>query len=212
VSIRIVLADDHPVVLAGLQDLFSAEPDIGVVARCQTGDDVFDAVRKHRPDVIVLDYRMPGMSPRELLRAIAQAKLSTAVAIYTANIDKSEMLEVVRLGVRGVVLKEMPPRLLVECVRAVHAGNYWLEKNVTAQALETVLRQQAGARRVGDLLTDREIEITRAVATGLRNKAIAGRFNISEGTVKVHLHNIYQKLELDGRHALATYAREHGLV
>jgi len=155
---------------------------------------------------------MPGMSPRDLLRAIAQAKLSTAMAIYTAGIDKSEMLEAVRLGVRGVVLKEMPPRLLVECVRAVHAGNYWLEKNVTAQALETVLRQQAGARRVGDLLTDREIEITRAVATGIRNKAIADRLNISEGTVKVHLHNIYQKLELDGRHALANYARDHGLV
>ena len=80
-------------------------------------------------------------------------------------------------------------RLLVECIRAVHAGKYWLEKNVTTQALETVLRQQAGARRLGDLLTDREIEITCAVANGLRNKAIADRLNISEGTVKVHLHN-----------------------
>ena len=163
--IRIVIADDHPVVLAGLGDLFSAETDIPVVARCQTSDEVLEAVVKHRPDVVVLDFRMPGMAPRDLLRAIAQAKLSTAVAIYTAAINKSEMLEAVRLGVRGVVLKEMPPRLLVECVRAVHAGKYWLEKNVTTQALETVLRQQAGARRVGDLLTDREIEIACAVAT-----------------------------------------------
>ena len=162
--------------------------------------------------MLVLDFKMPGISPRDLLRAIAQAKLSTALTIYTAAINKSEMLEVVRLGVRGIVLKEMPPRLLVECVRAVHAGQYWLEKNVTTEALATVLRQQAGARRVGDLLTDREIEIACAVATGLRNRAIADRLNISEGTVKVHLHNIYQMLDLDGRYALATYAREHGLV
>jgi DNA-binding NarL/FixJ family response regulator len=212
VPIRIVIADDHPVVLSGLDDLFSAEPDISVLARCRTSDEALDAVLTHRPDVLVLDFRMPGMSPRDLLRAIAQAKLSTSLAIYTAGINKEEMVESVRLGVRGVVLKEMPPRLLVECVRAVHAGKYWLEKNVTAEALETVLRQQAGARRMGDLLTEREVEITCAVATGLRNKAIADRLNISEGTVKVHLHNIYQKLELDGRHALANYAREHGLV
>ena len=211
-AIRIVLADDHPVVLAGLADLFAAEPDINVVARCRTSDEALEAVGKHRPDVVVLDFRMPGISPRDLLRAMAETRLPTAVAIYTAAINTSEMLEAVRLGVRGVVLKEMPPRLLVECVRAVHAGGYWLEKNLTAQALETVLRQQAGARRVGDLLTDREIEITCAVATGLRNRAIADRFNISEGTVKVHLHNIYQKLALDGRHALAMYAREHGLI
>src|SRR5262249_5290468 len=147
VAIRIVLADDHPVVLAGLADLFAAEGDISVVARCRTSDEALEAVGKHRPDVIVLDFRMPGISPRDLLRAMPEARLPTAVAISTAAINKSEMLEAVRLGVRGVVLKEMPPRLLVECVRAVHAGHYWLEKNVTAQALEAVLRQQAGVRR-----------------------------------------------------------------
>jgi DNA-binding NarL/FixJ family response regulator len=211
-TIRIVVADDHPVVLAGLDELFSLEADITVVARCRTSDEAFDAVAKHRPDVLVLDFRMPGMSPSELIRAIGQAKLPTALAIYTAAINKGELLEAVRLGVRGVVLKEMPPRLLVECVRAVHAGKYWLEKNVTAQALEAVLRQQAGARRMGDLLTEREIDIACAVAAGLRNKVIADRLHISEGTVKVHLHNIYRKLEIDGRHALATYARDHGLV
>lgn len=211
-TIRLVLADDHPVVLDGLQQLFSSEPDITVVAHCRTGHEVLDAVRKHRPDVLVLDFRMPGLGALDLLRAIAPANLSTALTLYTATIDKTEMLEAVRLGVHGVVLKEMPPRLLVECVRAVHAGKYWLEKNVTTQALETVLRHQAGARRVGELLTDREIEITCAVATGMRNKAIADKLNISEGTVKVHLHNIYEKLELDGRHALTVYARERGLV
>jgi DNA-binding NarL/FixJ family response regulator len=122
------------------------------------------------------------------------------------------MLEAIRLGVRGIVLKEMPPRLLVECVRAVHAGKHWLEKNIANRAIETMLRREAGARDLEGLLTDREIEITCAVANGLRNKVIADRLNISEGTVKVHLHNIYQKLELDGRLALTVYARTKGLV
>src|SRR5262245_8295588 len=207
-TISIVLADDHPLILDGLDDLFASEPDMSVVARCRTGNEALDAVGKHRPSVLVLDFRMPGLGTFDLLRAIAAAKIPTALTLYTAALNKTEMLEAVRLGVRGVVLKEMPPRLLVECVRAVHAGKYWLEKNITTEALETMLRHQAGARRVGDLLTDREIEIVCAVAKGLRNKAIADKLNISEGTVKVHLHNIYQKLELDGRHAVAVYARD----
>lgn len=211
-AIRLVIADDHPLILDALQDLFSSEPDVTVLAHCRTSSEALEAVRYHRPDVLVLDFRMPGMGVMEMLRALAEEKLPTAVTLYTAAIDKAEMLEIVRLGVRGVVLKEMPPRLLVDCVRAVHAGKHWLEKNVTTEALETVLRHQAGTRRLGDLLTDREIEITCAVANGLRNKIIADRLSISEGTVKVHLHNIYQKLELDGRHALTVYAREHGLV
>ena len=153
-AMRLVLADDHPLILDGLEDLFSSESDVAVVARCRTSTEALDAVHKHRPDVLVLDFRMPGMAPIELLRAIGQAKLPTAVTLYTAALSKTEMIEAVRLGVRGVVLKEMPPRLLVECIRAVHAGKYWPEKNVTTQALETVLRQQAGARRLGDLLTD----------------------------------------------------------
>jgi DNA-binding NarL/FixJ family response regulator len=211
-AIRLVVADAHPLILDALQDLFSSEPDVTILARCRTSDEALDAVRKHRPDVLVLDFRMPGMDAIAILRAMAQEKLPTAVTLYTAALDKTEMLDAVRLGVRGVVLKEMPPRLLVDCVRAVHAGKHWPEKNVATEALETVLRHQAGTRRLGDLLTDREIEIACAVANGLRNKVIADRLNIGEGTVKVHLHNIYQKLELDGRHALTVYAREHGLA
>lgn len=211
-TIRIGLADDHPLILDALEHLFTAESDIRVVTRSRTGGEALEAVRQHRPDVLVLDFRMPGMEGIALLRALGQGQGATTVTLYTATMTKTELLEAVRLGVRGVVLKEMPPRLLVECVRAVHAGKYWLEKNVTTEALETVLSQQAGARRLGGLLTDREIDITRAVSGGLRNKAIADRLNISEGTVKVHLHNIYDKLGLQGRHALATYAREHELI
>jgi two-component system, NarL family, nitrate/nitrite response regulator NarL len=171
------------------------------------------AVRKHRPDVLVLDLRMPGPEGGlGVLRVLSEDEKPTITVLYTASLDQDQMLEAIRLGVRGVVLKEMPPRLLVECIYAVHAGKHVLEKNVATQAIQTMLRRQAGARDVEGLLTDREIEIACAVANGLRNKAIAARLNISEGTVKVHLHNIYQKLELDGRLSLSIYARSKGLV
>jgi DNA-binding NarL/FixJ family response regulator len=212
VPIRLVIADDHPLILDALEDLFSAEPDITVIARCRTGEEALEALRKGQADVLVLDFRMPGLGGLGVLRAMAQEKLTTAVALYTAALDKMEMLEAIRLGVRGVVLKEMPPRLLIDAIRAVHAGKHWLEKNVATDALQTMLRREAGVRGLGGLLTDREIEIVCAVASAFRNKAIADKLNISEGTVKAHLHNIYQKLELDGRLALTIYARDKGLV
>jgi DNA-binding NarL/FixJ family response regulator len=210
--IRLVVADDHPLILDGLRDLFTAEKDLPVVALCHTAEEALQAVRKHRPDVLVLDLRMPGLGGMGILRAMSEDEKPTVTVLYTAVLDQAEMLEAIRFGVRGVVLKEMPPRLLVECVRAVAAGKHWLEKNVANRAIETMLRREAGARDLKGLLTDREIAITCAVANGLRNKAIGDRLHISEGTVKVHLHNIYQKLELDGRLALTVYARTKGLV
>lgn len=124
---RIVVADDHPVVLDGLAELFSTQPDIEVVARCRTGEEALHAVRTHATDVLVLDLGMPGMGGLGVLRALAQEDSTAAVALYTGGHDEPAMIEAVRLGVRGVVLKEMPPRVLLECVRALHAGTRWFE-------------------------------------------------------------------------------------
>jgi DNA-binding NarL/FixJ family response regulator len=212
VTIQLVLADEHPLMLDGLARLFASERDMTVVAQTGTADDALHAVARHRADVLVMDVRLRGIRAADVLRQVARDHPTTAVAVYTAAVTRSEMLEVVRLGVRGIVLKEMPPRFLVNCVRAIHAGRYWLEKDLATQAVEALLRHQAGARRLGHLLSDREIEIASAVAGGLRNRAIADRLNISEGTVKAHLHNIYRKVGVDGRHALVAYATEHGLL
>ena len=111
-----------------------------------------------------------------------------------------------------MVLKEMAPRLLVQCVRKVHAGEQWLEKRSVSLALERLLKREAAARKIAGLLTPREIEILRMVADGLRNKEIADRLYISEGTIKVHLHSIYEKLKVNSRLQLARYARDKGLV
>jgi DNA-binding NarL/FixJ family response regulator len=212
VPIRLVLADDHPIVLDGLERLFRAEADMEVLARCANGDETLRAVRHRRPDVAVLDIRMPGLDGLAVLRVVHREKLETRVVLLTASLDEDDLLEAVRLGVRGVVLKEMASQLLVQCVRKVHAGEKWLERQSFSRALEKMLRREAGAREAARVLTPREIEVVRMVAGGLRNREIGERLSISEGTVKIHLHNVYEKLQVTGRVELAAYAREKGLV
>ena len=210
--ISLVLADDHPIVLDGLESLFGHEPDLKVLARCQNAEDTLRAVREHQPDVLILDLNMRGPGGLAVLREITTDHLSTRVVLLTDTLDEEELIEAVRLGVSGVVLKEMAPRLFVECVRKVYAGERWVEKRSFGQALETLLRREAGLREITGALTSREIELVRQVAADLSNKEIAERLFISEGTVKTHLHNIYEKLRIKNRRDLTRYAQDKGLI
>lgn len=210
--IRLVVADDHPLILDALENLFHLEPDFQVLARCRDGEETLQAVRQHRPDIVILDIRMPGKDGLAVLRELHQEKLPTQVVLLTAALDEDEVLKAIRLGVCGVVLKEMAPRLLVQCVRKVHGGGHWLERGSMGRALDKLLRREAGARELTGVLTPREHEIVHLVASGLRNKDVAKNLYISEGTVKIHLHNIYDKLHLDGRLALLRYAHDKALV
>lgn len=210
--IRLVLVDDHPLILNGLTNLFSLEEEFEVLASCTNGTEALQAVRDHRPDVAVLDICIPGMNGLEVTRKIREEKLPTRVVLLTAALKEEDMLEAVQLQVHGIVLKEMAPQLLLQCIRKVHAGEQWVERRSAKEALEKLLRREAGTREAAALLTPREIDLVRMVASGLRNREIAEKLFISEGTVKVHLHNIYDKLKVDGRMALARYAREKGLV
>jgi DNA-binding NarL/FixJ family response regulator len=212
VPIAVALADDHPIVLDGLEGLFRLESDITVVARCRSGDEVLPALRAHRPDVLLLDIRMPGMDGMEVLRELHRERLPTKVVLLAASFEEDQILEALRLGVKGMVLKELAPPLLVECVRKVHAGGQWIEQQASGRALEALLKREAGAREAARDLTPRELELVRLAASGLRNKELADRLGISEGTVKMHLHNVYRKLKLENRVALANYARQKGLL
>jgi DNA-binding NarL/FixJ family response regulator len=210
--IRLILADDHPIVLDGLVQLFRVEPDFQVVARCRDGEEALREVRAHRPDVLVLDVRMPRLDGLEVLRTVRREELATRVVLLTAAVEEEQLVEALRLGVGGVVLKEMAPHLLLEAVREVHGGGSWLDKGSVSRIVTKLLHQDEGRKEVAQLLTPRELEIVRMVARGLRNRAIAEQLLISEGTVKIHLHNIYQKLAVDGRLELAVYAQAKGLV
>jgi DNA-binding NarL/FixJ family response regulator len=210
--ITLIVADDHPLILDGMDSLFRLEKDFKILARCVDGEQTLAAVRRYRPDILILDIRMPGLGGMAVLRAMRAEGLSTAVVLLTAAVNENEVVEGVRLGVRGLVLKELAPQLLVTCLRQVHAGGLWFEQHSVSAALTRLLQSEAGRQEAAQMLTRREIEIVKHVAAGLRNLEIAKRLFISEGTVKMHLHNIYQKLNVDNRTKLTRYAQEKNLV
>ncbi|HVS03356.1 MAG TPA: response regulator transcription factor [Thermoanaerobaculia bacterium] len=211
-TIRVVIADDHPIVLDGLEQVFRLEPDLEVTGRCRDGEEALAAVRARAPDVLVLDVRMPRIDGLEVARRLRQEGSSTRVVLLTAALDDPQLLEAMELGVAGVVLKEKAPQLLVEAVRQVHQGGEWLDQGVVGRVLRQALRRESAVREAMRQLTPREMEIVRLVAAGKRNRAIAEVLFITEGTVKIHLHNVYEKLDLRGRLELALYARSKGLV
>jgi len=209
---RLVLADDHRLVLEALELLLGREEDLEVVATCVDGREALAAVRHHHPDILVLDLRMPHLDGIGVLRELASANDATRVVVLTAGADERELVEAIRLGARGVVLKEMASRLLMQCLRKVYAGEQWLEKRSVAAALESLMRRERGAAEMRGLLTPRELSILRLLAKGLRNSDIGAQLHIGEGTVKTHLHNVYRKLKVNGRLALMRVAREKGLA
>jgi DNA-binding NarL/FixJ family response regulator len=210
--IRIALADDHPIVLQGLRQLFDREADMHVVAASGSGQETLAVLRSGSADVAVLDLRMPGLTGLEVLRTIHDEQIKCAAVLLTASVEDNQIVDAVRLGARGIVLKDSPPAALLECVRRVHAGQRWFDQATLTRAFDKVVQRETAARDAAALLTPRETEIVRMVAEGLRNREIAARTAIAEGTVKIHLHNIYEKLGVDGRVALVVYAREKGLI
>lgn len=207
--IRLVLADDHPLVLDGLAQLFALEKDCQVVARARNGAEALEAVRTHTPDIVVLDLRMPVMDGLEVIRQMKRDASSTKVVVLT-GVEGTEVFDAIELGVRGVVLKEMAPQLLLHAVREVAGGGTWVERGAAAHAVDRMVQRKAATDSVAQALTAREVEIAHLVAQGLRNKEVAEKFAIAEGTVKLHLHNIYEKLGIDGRMALVRYLRDKG--
>jgi DNA-binding NarL/FixJ family response regulator len=214
-AINLVLVDDHPLVLNGLQYLFSADPDLHVLSCCADGETALEAIARQQPDILLLDLKMPKMNGLQVLREMRRQNLQLKVVILTAVLNEDEVLEAIQLGVRGVMLKEMPPELLIQCIKKVHAGGEWIEKNSVSRALEKMLKRESDMQNLQKLthhLTPREIDLIRLVASGHSNKQIAEQRHISEGTVKVHLHNIFDKLKIKSRVALTLYAQNNGLI
>ena len=210
-SIRVILADDHPLVLNGLDHLLREHPDFEVLACCSSGTDALAAVRRHHPDILVLDLLMPDRNGLDVARDLKANGELPHIVLLTAQIHEDELIEALRIGIRGFVLKEMATRLLVECLRRVHAGGQWLEKDSASRVIEKLVRREARTREVASTLTPREIEVVAMVARGLSNKEIGSALFIAEGTVKIHLHNIYEKLGINRRIELVRVADECGL-
>lgn len=206
--VTVVLADPYPVVCLGLMEALAVEKDLEVLACVQDAAEAIRAVREFQPRVIVLDLDLPSGGGIELIRELRLEGLATRPVVFTAPSSKKMALEVVRLGVHGVVTKDMDVRWLVHCIREVDAGRQWLEKEVAVHAVGQLLESEDANRNINAVLTSREMEIARMVSQGLPNKTVAGQFEITEGTVKLHLHHIYQKLQCKGRVGLMRYMQK----
>jgi len=200
-----VVADDHPITLAGLQSLLSAERDFTVVACCGSGHDAINAIRTYDPDVVVVDQDMPVLDGLGLLKQLRSAGNKTKVVLLATG-NNQKLAEALSFGVEGVVFKHSELKNLIRCLREVHAGRRWLDSSLSVRA------ELLGDGREVDTLTRRQIEVARAAVSGLSNKELAQRLGISEGTIKNHLHAIYERLQLDGRLALLLYLREKALA
>lgn len=206
-----ILADDHPLVLNGLYHLLLEYPEFEVLARCSSGAEAIAASQRHRPDILVLDLLMPAMDGLAVARELQRLGSPPSIVLLTAQLHEDQLIEALHLGIRGFVLKEMATKLLVECLRRVHAGGQWLEKDSASRAMAKLVRREARGREIGTLLTPREIDVVRMVSKGLTNKEIGSELCIADGTVKIHLHNIYEKLKISRRAELVRFAEEYDL-
>ncbi len=209
-AISLVIADDHPVVLQGLTELFSSTEGFRVVTTATRGDDALAALRAHRPDVAVLDIRMPGACGLDVARTVIAEALPTKIVLLTAEIEDDQALQAVRIGVHGVILKQMATRLLLECVRKVHAGGRWVEQESLRRAVERLLQEDSLNKPSPTVLTVTESRVVELLAGGARNKEIAEALHVSESTIKSHLHNVYTKLDVSTRQQLVQWYGDRG--
>lgn len=205
--IRLLVADDHPIILSGLEALLR-DTDYEIVATAPDGTAALELIDDAQPDIMVLDERMPGMSGVEVLRTMRGEGDNRPVVLLTADLSDRKLLEAVELGVEGIVLKESAQSLMITCLDEVMRGGRWLEPALVQHALDLKLREGAAAWRGFDALSRREGAIVGLVAQGLRNREIAAQLGLTEGTVKVYLHRIYDKLQVTNRTELAILVRE----
>ncbi|GAA5123136.1 response regulator transcription factor [Pseudonocardia adelaidensis] len=211
--IRVLLADDQEMVRTGFRLILSAEPGVDVVGEAGTGVDAVSLARALRPDVVLMDIRMPQLDGLEATRVLtADPEPPRIVVVTTFDLDEY-VYGALRAGACGFLLKDAGPRLLVEAVRAAAAGDALVSPSVTVRLLEHLAaRPVARTPQLPDHLSPRELEVVRAVARGRTNAEIAAELFVSLSTVKTHLTNIQTKLSARNRVEIAAWAWEHGQV
>jgi len=216
-TIRTVIADDHPIFRDGLRRLLESEGDLKVLGEASDGAEAVKLTRQLKPDILLLDLSMPKHPGLEALRELSTPTNAAPVRVIllTAAIEKSQIVEALQLGARGVVLKDSATQVLLKGIHKVMEGEYWVHREPVSnlvQYLHTLMqstREQARERKFG--LTPRELEIVSAVVAGYANKEIAAYFKIAEDTVKHHLGNIFDKVGVSTRLELALFAVNHSL-
>ncbi len=201
--IRILVVDDHFMVRMGLSASLNVEPDMEVVAEAGTGDAALAAFRKHRPTVVIMDLRLPGMSGADATAALTAEFPDACVLMLSTHSGEEDIYRSMQAGARGYILKSVVREELLRAIREVHAGRRYLDAVVASQLAERLSHRS---------LTSRELEVLRMVAKGLGNKEIAAALNIAEVTVKLHVSHVLEKLNVRDRTEAATAALHRGII
>jgi two-component system response regulator NreC len=213
VTITIVLADDHPVVRAGVRNLLEAESDMRVVGEIHEALRVESEIERMRPDVLVLDVFMPDLNGMEVARRVTKRTPGTRIVILSMHSNEAYVVEALRSGALGYVLKGASPQALVEGIRTVHTGRRYLSPPLAADVIEAYLTRAGGAPLDEyETLTSREREVLHLVAQGNTSAEIATRLFISPRTVETHRANIMRKLELHSQGDVVRYALRRGII
>jgi two-component system, NarL family, nitrate/nitrite response regulator NarL len=200
---RVVLADDHPILLTGLRALLQPEPVFEIIAAAQDGATALEMIRAHEPEIAVLDICMPKLTGLGVLETLQADDLSTRVVMLAASASDEQIVTGIEWGAWGFLLKECAPDMLIECLKAVASGQLWLPDELVAPAVRRATECRGKNVQPEHVLTAREYEIAGLIAQGLSNKHIARALAIAVGTVKIHLHNMYEKLGGANRTSLA---------
>jgi DNA-binding NarL/FixJ family response regulator len=201
--IRVLLADDHTIVRKGVAQILSEQPDIRVIAQAADGNSAVESYRRERPDVALLDLRMPGLEGVEVVAAVRREFPEAVLVMLTTYDTDDDIDRALKAGAKGYLLKDVAPADLVACVRTVHQGGTWISQVIASRLVARMTQVQ---------LTPREIAVLRQVASGGSNKEIADALNISEATVKIHLTHLFEKLGATSRTDAVAKAVERGLI
>jgi DNA-binding NarL/FixJ family response regulator len=208
---RVAIADPQPLVLEGLaQVLRNLEAE--VTGRCSSGDEILASIVSAAPDLLIMDAGIGEPDGLAVLREIKGRGLQIPVVLLSGQLRDGEVLEAVQLGIRGLVAKDASIPAVERCLRTVLEGGSCLDQELIGRAMSALLARETALRELAAQLTAREMQVLEMVVSGARPRDAAGRLQVSEGTLKVHLHHIYQKLNVGSREHLISYARQRGLA
>lgn len=206
---RILIADDHPIVRSGIKAELSAHRDFVVIGEATDGDQTMELVQQLKPDILLLDIRMPGLGLTELIKNIHSQKVSTRIIILSAYSDEGTVSSIMRLGVEGYLLKDEDPVEFPEAIRGVMRGQKKLSQAITTLLIDQVQQKNEDQLPV---LTEREVAVVRHLASGKTTKEIARSLDVKERTVEFHIRRIYKKLGVNSRPPVVLWAKEQGFL
>ena len=201
--IRILIVDDHPVVCSGLTSMLSAQTGIEVVGSAASGEEALAIVQRDRPDIMLLDLRMPGMDGIGVLKALGRTEHATRVVVLTSFEKEEDIYRAIRAGAQGYLLKDTTESEMVAAISVVHSGKRYIPRHIAARLADRLMRSD---------LTARELQTLELLAQGSTNKQIAGALNISDNTVRHHVNNIMEKLQVTDRTEAVATALRNGVL